>query len=149
MTKEELASMLDGIEYGQEFENKGYLGLINDVNLNGLVIVYGQSDDLMEFEGAIREEVGAWGGTTVNIFANKEGCGVLPEWESFKDYHDDEEEFKRYFVDKQTSKQVASVWDKDGYSWFIDTDIPHAGFNIMEDGEKYCRAIVISLDDVK
>ena len=33
-------------------------------------------------------------------------------------------------------------------SWSYLTDIPHKTFDIMEDGEIYCRGIVFSLDDL-
>ena len=34
---------------------------------SGLVIVYGASDDLMEFEGAIEDEIGCYDGDTIHI----------------------------------------------------------------------------------
>jgi hypothetical protein len=148
MTKEQLAELLDGMEYGQEFCDKAGLGAMTYAHDDGLIIIYGQSDDLLEFEGAIREEVGAWGGTSVQLYANDDGAGVLPTWESFKEDFDDEDEYVRYFHDKKCSKTITAEWDKNDYSWWIETAIPFAPFDIMEDGGKYCRAIVISLDDI-
>lgn len=42
---------------------------------------------------------------------------------------------------------VEAVWDNDGYSWTYKTDIPHETFEVLEDGEKYCRGIVFYLHE--
>lgn len=63
MTAKELAQRLDGHEYG-----KGMTGQeAAAAKAAGLVIAYGYSDDLLEFEGAIYDEAGAYNGTTVCI----------------------------------------------------------------------------------
>jgi hypothetical protein len=52
-------------------------------------------------------------------------------------------------------KTVQAVWcprDENGKiwaSWKIQTDIPHETFDIMEDGELFCRGVVFHVDDVK
>lgn len=33
-------------------------------------------------------------------------------------------------------------------SWVISTELPHAKFKIMEDGETYCIGIIINIQDV-
>jgi hypothetical protein len=40
------------------------------------------------------------------------------------------------------------VWGKDDTSWSYETDIPHATFDVLEDGEVYCRGIVFALADL-
>jgi len=46
-------------------------------------------------------------------------------------------------------RAVDALWAKeDGYSWTYRTDIPHATFEIVEDGEPYCRGIVIDVADL-
>jgi len=35
------------------------------------------------------------------------------------------------------------------YFWTIDTNIPHETFDILADGEKYCKGIVFSLNDIR
>jgi hypothetical protein len=53
---------------------------------------------------------------------------------------------------KQTLKgmsKIKTIWDEGGYSWQYETDIPHATFEIVEDGEKYCKGIVFNLADIK
>ena len=37
---------------------------------------------------------------------------------------------------------IDAVWCEGEYSWTYNTNIPHATFDIYEDGEKYCRGIV-------
>ena len=140
MTKEELAAWLDGFEYPlaiPDYLEKG-------ARAAGLVIVWGHSNDLMEFSGAIYDEVGAWEGTTVKV----DVLGVLPEWESFRTDHNEEEAFARYFERRPKTKGITAIWDKEGYSWTYRTEIPHATFDVMEDGEKYCRGIVFSFSDL-
>ena len=50
MTKEQLAELLNGVEVEPKKEHKAQAAE------DGLVIVYGESDDLMMFEGAIYNE---------------------------------------------------------------------------------------------
>jgi hypothetical protein len=110
----------------------------------GLVIVYGASDDLMEFEGAINEELGAYDGTTARVSP----LGLLKAWE---DVEGDEETFEAYFKQKAAGfKEIEAVWsheDMPDTSWRYKTDIPHAVFDVMEDGDIYCRGIVFALAD--
>jgi hypothetical protein len=39
-------------------------------------------------------------------------------------------------------KYIDAVWCEGEYSWTYKTNIPHATFDIWEDGEKYCKGIV-------
>lgn len=132
MTKEILSSQLNGCEYRNE---------VSPLNAkfakeNGLVIVYGASDDLMEFEGAIRDEISCYGGGTAYLNAQ----GLLQN-----DCENDEcPHFEKL---KQSAKKIEACWDEEGYSWIYKTDIPHATFEVMEEGEKYCRGIVFNLSD--
>jgi hypothetical protein len=138
MTKEELAERIDGIQYPCRIHEE----LIQIAQAAGLVIVYGASDDLMEFEGAHREEIGCYDGG----FAYVDQHGVLPdpEW-----IDDDREAVQNYYHRKPNAKPIEALWCKeDGYSWTYKTDIPHATFEVMEDGEHYCRGIVFSLADL-
>jgi hypothetical protein len=49
---------------------------------------------------------------------------------------------------RKTARKIEAVWAEDGYSWTYRTDIPHATFEITEDGEPYCRGIVFALADL-
>lgn len=136
MTKEELAKKLDGNEYLHEVSKE----IVAEAKEAGLVIVYGQSDDLIEFVGAIDEEVGAWEGTTVLVDTK----GLLPERESIEDDETLEDFFKR----KKDAMKIQALWaEDDDFSWTYKTSIPHVTFNILEDSEPYCRGIVFALKD--
>lgn len=109
----------------------------------GIVIVYGASDDLMEFEGAIRDEVGAWEGAKVLLDAK----GPLPDWENIES----EEQSADYHARKPHAREIEAIWcpsEPDGASWAYKTEIPHVTFYVMEDGGIYCRGIVFSLADM-
>lgn len=133
----ELAEELNGSEYPFR-PTKEVIQKAIDSNL---VIVYGASDDLMEFIGAIDEEVGAWNGGTVHVYKS----GVLGS----RDDLDTDEELEAWFKNKSDSTPIEAKWCEDGsYSWVYQTDIPHSTFDIIDGGEKYCRALVFSVDDI-
>lgn len=111
----------------------------------GLVIVYGASDDLMEFDGAIYDEIWAYNGTTVMVDTQ----GLQTTFDELRDDDDaSESDYEDYFNRKGCGREIQAIWNEGGYSWVIDTKIPHATFDIMEDGEPYCRGIVFSLEDL-
>lgn len=140
MNSEELAAKLNGSEYPMRIDS----ALAEQARSSGLVIVYGASDDLMEFEGAIRDEIDMYEGGTVRL----DNHGIMPSWDDID--HDDEEESAKYFARRDTPKWlIKAIWDGDtGYSWTYKTDIKHAEFDIVEDGNKYCRGFVFSMADI-
>jgi hypothetical protein len=140
VTAKQLAEMLNGREYTEEINREES----NLAMANKLVVVFGGSDDLMEFEGAINDEFGAWYGTTIRL--TKEGILEPP--------CEDEHEFCSfkcpYFKDVWKSAiTIEAIWNNKGNPcWEYKTTIPHETFDIMEDGEVYCRGIVFSMDDL-
>ena len=103
-----LANFLDGTEYPlyiakETTDRAGELGI---------VIVYGGSDDLMEFEGAWYGELGAYGGTTATSSLGR------------------------------TIEALWCANGHDGPDWSYKTDILHETFKITEDGHIYCEGIV-------
>lgn len=141
VTAKELAARLDGAEYG-------LWGREDDFALakqSGLVIVYGMSDDLMEFEGAIDDEADVFNGCTV--YLTKEGLmhylmrypDCDPEWHNCP----------YYMRERQNAKKIKARWcaveDK---PWTYETDIPHETFRVYEDGELFCEGIVFSVEDL-
>lgn len=138
MNAKELAKKLDGSEY--PFDCAPSLKQTKEqAKADNLVIVYGASDDLMEFDGAIYDEIGAYGGGEAylnqnGLIVNKCDCDDCPY-------------FKTLMAGAQ---KIEALWLEDGeISWKYKTDIPHEVFNIMEDEEIYCTGIVFSLDDLK
>jgi ribA/ribD-fused uncharacterized protein len=138
VTAAALAAMLTGIEYPANFP-KDTLKL---AKTSGLVIAYGASDDLLEFAGAFSEEVGANDGTSVFLTQNglhQNKC----------DAGDDCPHFKK--LPSPLGATIEAVWappEMPDTSWLIKTTIPHATFDIMEDGAVFCRGIVFALTDV-
>lgn len=141
LTIESLAALLNGRTYRKEITREEE----QRAAAAGLVVVFGASDDLMEFRGAIDEEVGAWEGTTVRVTA----AGLLPRWDSID--HDNEAECESYFRLKlQHSTEIKALWGKDEkWTWTYETAIPHATFEITDDDEHYCRGIVFRVADLK
>lgn len=136
MDAKELAASLTGSKYPLRLPRE----VTSAAKAAGLVIVYGASDDLMEFDGAIHDEIGASDGTIAFLDAK----GLTPEFNKLceiKDWHG----LKDYFNRFSGRKEIEAMWDRDGYSWTYKTDIPHETFDVVEDGEPYCRGIVFSL----
>lgn len=134
MTAKELAQKLNGTEYCNEIQTK----LEQEAKENNLVVVFGYSDDNMEFRGAIHDEVDCDNGGTAFI---TDGGELLQN-------KCDNDECPYFKLEEQTSLKIEAIWDKDGYSWIYKTDIPHETFDVLDDGEKYCKGIVFSLNDV-
>lgn len=103
----------------------------------GLVVVYGASDDLMEFEGAIYDELSAYDGTVAYLTPS----GLLTN-----DCENDD--CPHYDKLKKLAATIRAIWDGgNGYSWTFETAIPHATFEITEDGDPFCKGIVFRLAD--
>lgn len=135
MNKKELATLLDNREYLAEITQDEQVQALAD----GLVVVFGASDDLMEFRGAICEEIGCYYGGTA--YLTSEGLLV-------NECNDDE--CPHFEKAKSKAATIDALWCQDlGYSWTFSTTIPHETFEITEDGEPYCRGIVFLLADVK
>lgn len=130
--KEALATVLNGRKYREETPRE----IILTAKESNLVIVFGASDDLMEFRGAINDEFGCYDGGTAYITGN----GLLELCEC---------ECKYYEKAKETAIPIEALWDKNEWAWEYKTDIPHATFEIYEDNKPYCKGIVFSLDDIK
>jgi len=129
MTKEQVAELLDGREYGNEVT-----GDINIIAKNsGLVIMFGQSDDLMQFRGAIHDEVGCWGG------------GIVYFGESGLAQSECDDDDCPYFINTLDDRRSVVV----EWPWKLTTSMPHVKFNIYEDGELYGEGIVFELASLK
>ena len=132
MTIEELASKLDGNKYGDEI-TKEQEALAAE---NGLVVVFGYSDDAVELCGAIDDEVGAFDGTSFYVTRD----GVLKEPDCGYDG------CKYFEAAKREAMEIKAVWHGTGNPcWTFETDIPHETFQIYEDEELFCVGIVFSV----
>lgn len=131
----EFAKSIDGKERDYPQFTKGEIQTARE---NGFVIVYGCSDDLMEFRGAIDDEGGCYDGGRV-YFNKTEVCQDESDRSAFDNY----------------SNSINAVWDGDTdeneklITWTYETEIPHETFMIYEGREPYCRGIVFSVGDLK
>lgn len=117
---------------------------------NDLVVIVGQSDDILAFYGSIDDEVSAWGGTTATIDVE----GIRPEWCS--DWYMSEAGAESYFARKKLpSMTITAVWcgsdsdDLDAPPWTISSNSDCATFTMLEDGQVFCRGIVVDLKDLR
>ena len=136
MTAKELAQMLNGREYGFEITVQEEQ-MAKD---SGLVVVFGCSDDILEFRGTFhKEEDARWNRAT---HLTKEGVVKKPCIESG--------ECEYYAKCTKGAKEINAVWydANAGAAWSYKTDIPHETFDIYEDGELFCVGIVFSVDDL-
>lgn len=114
---------------------------------NKIVIVYGASDDLCEFDGYIYDEVGCY-----------EGGNIKFHYGYFEGHIDDEEiaVLKKHNVDYE--KTIPTIkfkanWNEDDDSkpvWTYTAKFPHKTFDILEFGEEpavFCRGMVFYFDD--
>lgn len=134
---EKLATLLNGRHQGEEMKG------INEADLKreGIVIVFGYSDDNVEFRGAINDEQGAYEGAEFLI--NRLGLVILDESGS------DCDGCIHKFDIKDMSYPLKALWCKyQDYAWAFDTPIDHYTFDIMEDDKKFCQGIVFKLNDI-
>lgn len=134
MTPQEFAALLDGRTYGSEITDDE----ANQAFDAGLVVVFGASDDLAELRGRIDDEANCYDGGT--IYLSNDGLITNACSDDACPY---------FAAIKNKATTIEAVWDEEGYSWIYKTDIQHACFDILEEGEKYCRGIVFALADVK
>jgi hypothetical protein len=118
--RKQFATMISGRQYGNEI-TKAEAELAKK---NGVVIVYGYSDDNMEFEGAIYDEVGCFNGGKCYI----KGREV---------FHDEPYD---------GCPSITAVWCGEGKPpWTYETDILHETFEIYEGEELFCVGIVFTV----
>ncbi len=132
MDIQEFANMLDGRDYGKEItkdEEKQAKEL-------GFVVVFGASDDLAEFRGAMHEEADCLEGAEILLDKN----GLFQDCECNCNHSEKA---------KGNCKSIKAFWCKNGFSWTYATDIPHATFDILEDEEKYCKGIVFEIKSLE
>jgi hypothetical protein len=125
----ELAKKLDKTQYPFTLS----LAEVKYCKENDIVVVFGSSDDLMEFDGAIYEELGCY----ISGARGYATCYLDKDGNIFgADRENTPKDLTNY-------KSIKIWWCKDDkYSWQYETDIPHETFDIMEEDEFYCKGIV-------
>lgn len=115
---------------------------INVTPGNGLVVLYGASDDLLELTGEVKDEKGAYEGGIYHLIKKQTGWQCLNE----EEYDAAVEMLSEYGIALKSIK-VDMKWDHKGISWFLSTDYPyHLTFDILEDGDIFCRGLIIDLN---
>lgn len=133
MDIKEFAASLNGREYGYpQFSDEE----LETARENNFVIISGASDDLVEFNGAIRDEGDCYDGGKIFFEAVSDG---------------------RVVNSNTNNPNVCSFnakWceekDENGgtIQWSYDVPFAHEDFLIYEDGEIYCRGFVFCLDNM-
>ena len=146
MNLKEWAEKLNGREYGNELSYEEGKQLEED----GIVAVFGYSDDNMELEGAFRDELSAYVDTIYYWTGN--GFVSNNRINEFLDYIDDEyREFypllKPLFENNTERSYIRSI-PGDDCQFIYETNIPCEWFNVMEDGELYCKGFVFNKSDL-
>ncbi len=137
MNIQDFADKLNGREYGKEITKEEEA----QAKALGFVVVFGYSDDNAEFRGAIDDEVPCSDGGM--IFLDKDGLFEGCE-------HDCTANECKYLLEAlEKTKIIEAVWAMEGYSWIYKTDIPHATFEVFDDGEPYCRGIVFEMKELE
>lgn len=130
----ELIDMLNGRKYCEEMTKEIEQFAID----NKFVIVFGSSDDLIEFRGAIDDEANCY--DDGHFYINQKG---------FVENKCENEDCPYYHPEKE-GLLIKAIWCSAllEFSWIYEIEIPYKSFEIFEDGEKYCRGIVFAFADL-
>lgn len=142
ITKEEMAARLYGREYGNEITREEE----ELAKQNGLFVIFGYSDDNLEIRGLDYDELGCYNGGTFLIDKH----GILPTNRLEDLDAESEEEVRDFLKRKDLAHELRAIWcDTDDLPpWSYSIDVPHASFNIYEDGELFCIGIVLAVEDL-
>ncbi len=147
MNKEEFAKLLNGREYGMEI-TKDEERIAKE---SGLIVIFGYSDDNVELRGALRDEIGAFEGAYFVIAKAGDKVVVSENPKFYKEIDDLEAiglEPEYYALNKKNKFEAVWYPSEIECSWLIKTEVPHATFDIFEDGELFCRGVVIEFADL-
>lgn len=136
MNIKDVADKLNNVQYGEEGKilTTEYC---RELRRNGIVVVCGSSDDLIQFDGAISDEFGAYDHylNSKGLIRNECDCDDCPYFEKLM---------------KKVNYYIKPQWcEVEDYAWTYDTNIPHVTFDVMEGDEKYCRGMVFKLSDLE
>lgn len=122
---QEIAAKINGREYREEMTKE----IIEELKAEGLIAVFGASDDLCEFRGALEDELDAW-----------EGATFLWDGSLFINNNDEAAN-----LSKKDCFYIEQTWcPDDKKSWGFETNIPGAAkFEIKEGEDTYGEGLVI------
>lgn len=145
LSKERLAEILNWRQYRDEMSKEQE----EVAKASDLVVIFWYSDDWVEFRWAINDEIWAWNWTQFFIRGKKIiEKGILED--TLREVENDFEWYFKELVNKdlENSKIINVEYDTDWYAWKINTELPHSTFDIMEDDEKFCRGIILDLNEL-
>jgi hypothetical protein len=132
MNTHEAAAALNGCEYRDE----GSPELFAQMKAAGLVAVFGYSDDGVELRGAIDEELGVAPFLVTRDGLLRSECDEGEDCPYFK-------KIAALATEIEPFDDPANI-----YTHLYRTEIPHTTFEVVEDGEPFCKGIVFALADV-
>lgn len=133
-TLNDWVNKLYGWEYGENFP----ASWVKEWEETGIVVVYGYSDDLIEFEGALSEEFGS-----DEVRFTKEGF-IENECDDYDCPH-----YKRML--KEAPYYVVPNFapgHPKNPTWTYSTNVPHQTFTMMEDDDVYCYGLIFNINDL-
>lgn len=152
LTAAAVAASLDGCEYPFDPPRKDQ----DAWESAGLWVLVGASDDLFEIYGKGGDEVGAYDGTSVGLC--REGLVSPPDVSDLEldgsDIDDSEEALSKLATwgrRRRAAIEIEALWCPPGESLSWRIQAPEGigtPFNVMEDGEVFCRGVVISADEL-
>lgn len=130
----EIADLLNGKAYREEMSEQEEF-MLKEL---GIVVLFGASDDLAEFYGAVYDEVGVYEGSV--IYFDEEGK-ILNNAYDTEELND--------IAKPNGLKSISVIVDYKDYPIFkYETNIPYEKFNIIEDGNVYCEGICFYFKDL-
>lgn len=121
------AKKLNNREYREELTKKE----IDELEQDGIVAVFGASDDLCELRGAIIDEFGCWRGKTL-VYVEEVECFLKNNY-----YDENPNELIKINLTGRPFLKISS-YTRDGWKYEL-PDIPQTEFNILDNGEQYCE----------
>lgn len=138
MTKEAMAGRLNGRQYRDEMTKDDE----REAADSGLIVIFGASDDLIEFSGAVIDEIDMYDGGKFRLDAQ----GPVP---SERDNDWDDDEMATYLARKKRAVTVTAEWSGPSvFAWAFKSPVPCATFEIFEEDVPYCQGIVIDTRDL-
>lgn len=109
----------------------------------GVVVIYGHSDDCIEFDGAIYDETYS---TNISVIKDKDGFKIKnrhkKEWPKVWAFF--------YPSLRETAKHFDGTLDPgDRISWLFDINIPHRKFKFEKEGNSFDCGLVFSLNEIE
>ncbi len=131
MTIEDIAKKLDGSQYPVRIER----AFKEELKANGIVVVYGHSDDCVLFGGAINDE--SYVGTKQYIYRN----GFIPVCENEDCPHQSKMDMSEY------------IWIKGNFGDSMEfktnlSEYEYETFTVYDDDYVYCVGMVFKVDSL-